>query len=256
MQALETGDISQLLVISSAQPIDCPVIGSKIDIAKVLGGLFSTPTGAKGLPIAKDGDVLALKSLLGVSYEPARPLFPSLLSSKKEDLAKLSVTRQVTATSDKGAHTGTCSITMNSYDTAYQPPGMAFTFPKTMHFTNRMSGFDGLDPLKGLLFEELGFRLSIGPIALAQIAVGGQADKLLPIVATVPEQALEGLLKTALPLVKGVVDSNGLDNQLVMGIAKDITVSITIDLKEQEGLDKVNTDADKGETFTSAVTSK
>lgn len=256
MQALETGDISQLLVISSAKPIDCPVIGSSIDIAKVLGGLFSTPTGSKGLPITKDGDVLALKSLLGVSYEPARPLFPSLLSSKKEDLAKLAVTKQVTATDDKGAHSGTCSLTMNSYDAAYQSPGMAFTFPKTMYFTNRMTGFDGLDPLKGLLFEELSFRLSVGPIALAQIGVGGQADKLLPIVATVPEQALNGLLKNVLPLVKGVVNSKGIDNQLVMSIAKDITVSITIDLKEQEGLDKVNADNDKGETFTSAVTSK
>jgi len=256
MQALETGDISQLLVISAANPIDCPVIQSKIDIAKVLGGLFASPTNQKGLPIAKDGDVLALKSLLGVTYEPARPLFPSLLAGKKEDLAKLSVTRQVTATSEKGTHSGTCSLTMENFDAAYTPPGMSFTFPKTMQFTNRMSGFTGLDPLKGLLFEQLGFRLSVAPIALAQITVGGQADKLLPIVATVPEQALDGILKSALPLLKGVVASDGIDNQLVMSIAKDITVTITIDLKEQEGLDRVNTTPDKGETFTSAVVTK
>jgi len=256
MQALETGDISQLLVISSAKPIDCPVIQSKIDIAKVLGGLFSTPSNSKGLPITKDGDVLALKALLGVNYEPARPLFPSLLSGKKEDLAKLSVTRQVTATSDKGSYTGTCSLTMNSFDTSYTPPGMTFTFPKTMQFTNRMTGFNGLDPLKGLLFEELGFRLSVAPIALSQITVGGQADKLLPVVATVPEEALDGILKASLPLIKGVVSSNGIDNQLVMSIAKDIRVSITINLKEQEGLDRVTTDSDKGETFSSAMVTK
>ena len=252
-EALKTGDISKLLVIGASQPINCPAIQSSIDISKLLGGFFAAKPTGEGLPIKKVGDVLALTSLLGVSYEPARPLFPSLLAGKKENLAQLSTSSATTATFDGRSYQGTFGLEMKEYDTPYQPPGMSFTFPKSMYFSTTASGFEGLDPLKGLIFDQLNFRLSIAPIAITQIEVKGRADKLISIITSVPDEALSGLLKTIAPIVKNTVNSKGIDNQILMGLSKDITATITISLTNQEGLGQVSQDGGRGETFSAAA---
>ena len=252
-EALKTGDISKLLVLGASQPINCQVIQSTIDISKILGGFFSAKPTGEGLPIKKVGDVLALTSLLGVSYEPARPLFPSLLAGKKEKLAQLSTSAVTTATLDGKAYQGTFGLEMKEYDTPYQPPGMSFNFPKSMHFLTTASGFEGLDPLKGLIFDQLNFRVSVAPIAITQIEVKGRADKLISVISSVPDEALSGLLKAITPFVKNTLNSNGLDNKILMGVSKDITATITIDLTNQEGLDQVSQIDGRGETFSAAA---
>ena len=141
---------------------------------------------------------------------------------------------------------------MKEYDTPYQPPGMSFNFPKSMHFSTTASGFDGLDPLKGLIFDQLNFRLSVAPIAITQIEVKGRADKLISVISSVPDEALSGLLKTIAPIVKNTVNSKGIDNQILIGLTKDVTATITIDLTNQDGLDRVNQGGGRGKTFSAA----
>ena len=252
-EALKTGDISKLLAIGASQPINCPIIQSSIEITKLLGGFFGAKPNGEGLPIKKAGDVLAITSLLGVSYEPARPLFPSLLAGKKENLAQLNTSAATTATLDGKAYQGTFGLEMKEFDKPYQPPGMSFNFPKSMYFSTRSSGFEGLDLLKGLTFDQLNFRLSVAPIAITQIEVKGRADKLISVIASVPEEALSGLLKTIAPIVKNTVNSTGVDNQILMGLTKDITATITIDLTNQEGLDKASDSTGRGETFSASA---
>ena len=249
LQVLDAGDISKFLVIGAAAPIDCPSINSHFAIAKVLSGLFSGGTPGAGLPIKKEGDILALTLLNGVAFNPARPLFPSLLAGKKQALSVLQATAASKATLDGKDYSGSFSLRMVEFGTPYKPPGMNVTFPNSMYFVDSAQGFAGLDPLKGLLFDELGFRISLDPISITQIIVKGQADRLIPVIASVPDEALDGILKFVSPLIKGVVASKGLDNQLVMGVAKDIAVTITIDLIAQEGTDKPNTSADRGESY-------
>ncbi len=249
LQAIDAGDFSKLLVIGAAVPIDCSIINSHIDITKVLSGLFAAGTPGSGLPIKKNGDILALTALSGVTFNPGRPFFPSLLAGKKEALSVLQSTVTSNATLDSKDYSGTFSIKMMEFAKPYKPPGMNVTFPNSMYFVDSAQGFAGLDPLKALLFDELGFRMSLDPIAITQIMIKGQADRLLPVIATVPDEALDGILKLTSPLIKGVVASNGLDNQIVMGVAKDITVIITIDLIAQEGTGKADTAANRGETY-------
>ena len=253
LQAIDAGDFSKVLVIGAAAPIDCPIINSHLAIGKVLSGLFAAGSSGSGLPIKKDGDILALTALNGVAFTPGRPFFPSLLAGKKEALSVLQSTVTSNATLDSKDYSGTFSIKMMEFAKPYKPPGMNVTFPNSMYFVDSAQGFAGLDPLKALLFDELGFRMSLDPIAITQIMIKGQADRLLPVIATVPDEAFDGILKLTAPLIKGVVASNGLDNQVVMGVAKDITVIITIDLIAQEGADKASTGADRGETYGTAT---
>ena len=217
--------------------------------------MFAGGTPGAGLPIKKEGDILELTLLNGVAFKPGRPLFPSLLAGKKEALSVLQATTASTATLDGKAYAGSFSLKMMEFSTPYKPPGMNVTFPNSMYFVDSAQGFAGLDPLKGLLFDELGFRISLDPISITQIIVKGQADRLIPVIASVPDEALDGILKFVSPLIKGVVASKGLDNQIVMGVAKDIAVTITIDLIAQEGTDKADTSADRGEKFGPATPS-
>ena len=90
--------------------------------------------------------------------------------------------------------------------------------------------------------------MSLAPLAITEIGVKGMADKLIPIIASVPEQALSGLLKFISPFIKGAVTSKGLDNTILIGITKDIAVTITVSLVSQEGLEEAG-QADRGETF-------
>ena len=250
LEALESGNISKMLVLGAAKPIYCQVIDSNVDFTKLLGPLFSVGanSGSPGLPVLKDGDVLGVTSLLGVTYVPPRPFFPSLLASKKESLTTLNRSIDSKATLDGKEYTGHFALTMQEFDTPYQPPGMKIAFPKSMRFVHKTSGFVGLDPLKGLLFDELAFRMSLAPLAITEIGVKGMADKLIPIIASVPEQALSGLLKFISPFIKGAVTSKGLDNTILIGITKDIAVTITVSLVSQEGLNEAG-QADRGETF-------
>jgi hypothetical protein len=138
---------------------------------------------------------------------------------------------------------------MDSYDQPYQPPQLNHNFPHAMHFIDTMTGFDGLNPLKGLIVDQLQFRLSVNPVSILQIVVVGRVDHLLPVVATVPDQALGGILGATVPIIKGVVGPDGHGSQTVTNIVQNLTLTISIDLSSQDGLDAPLSNDDTGEVI-------
>ena len=252
-----SGDISKLLALTANSPINCGDLIGTLDVTKLLG-LFlaggATATGA-GLPIQKVGNTLALKSFAGVTYNPPRPLFPALLNSSKEQLTQLNVSQPSQMTIGTSNYSGTFGLSMEAYDAPYTPPGMKFNFPHSMHFIISSSGFDGADPVKGLIFDRLEVRLSTAPVAITQLLINGRADKLLPAVSKVPEEALTGLLKLVIPILKGSVTSTGIDHDVVFGVSTNLYPTISIDLTNQEGLSSYTTSDSLGATVNGTAVS-
>ena len=252
-------DLTKILVITYEIPFNCGFLGS-IDIAKLLKPIFVSSGNSKNnsvVPLKANGAVLAITSLGTATFNPPRPIVPSLAASDAATLSALNVSEAVTVTTDTGSASGTASVVMNSFNQHYKPPMMNLTFNHAMHFVTTAEGFEGIGGLKALSLEKLEFRVNTNPIAILAIGIYTRLDKVIGEIIEKDSfkfepSALTGLL-AALPSVQKILASDFPGRDILLSTVKDVSknlyLNVGVDLVNQEGVEVTLGDEAKEESL-------
>lgn len=201
--------------------VDCGLVG-KINLAEVLGA-FSTQQQQAQEPVVIKNNLINLKQIGSGSFNPARPLMPNFIATKKEKLAELDHTEAVTVTSLKDGKKSSGNVTVRTLgmNQSYTPASMQREFSKVLHFEVLNKGFNGADKFATLLFDRMEFKISLDPVAVLYIEFKGKiSDAMAAAGGAGGGGALGGL--TSGPLI-------GL-------LTKIIDVNIKMDLVKMKGL--------------------
>ena len=212
------GNGKPLLDIPSGS-INCALIG-KIDLSKILGSLATNDPNPTDSTFVVTDHLIAIAKLGSASYDPPRPILPSLLSTPKDVLSVLNEEKTVTITTPNQSATGDVTVRMLGYDQPYYSSTLGITFLNVADFTVTNSGFKGVDRVANFIFDSIELRINLNPIALVGISFEGPLNMLLgQKPATNKAGGLDGALQSA-----------------EAGLASLITVRIDADLMAQDGL--------------------
>jgi len=162
-------------------------MGAKIDISKFLQSMGGSVGSTSGPPPAaadvihiQDG-VIGIKDMGGVKFSPARPILPSFMALKPEELRNLNTSWNTTMANTISGESGSgifYSKVVES-DQPYQSPDMGYTFKKSLKFETTYSGFDSVKgKSQSMLLDKMGMVVSIDPLAFPRIFVELNAGKM------------------------------------------------------------------------------
>lgn len=221
--------------------IDCGFLGGKINLAEMIGAFSKDQVEQLKDPLVVKDNVISLKQLGAGRYEPARPLLPSFIATKKEKLASLNVTETVTMTNLKDGSTasGTVNVRTLGIDQSYKPLRMQRQFNNVLHFEVTNKGFQGADKLGNLLFDRMEFKISLDPLAILYVEFKGKVSDAMKAMGNgAGAGAGAGGAAGGLGgLAKG---------PLIGALTKVIDVKLKLDLISMKGLEDSDTAGEEG----------
>ena len=234
----ESGKGIPLFEISNAVLL-CKIssMNMEINLEKILGS-FTKDSAKPNLKV--DADVIFTDRLGEGVYKPERPLFPSFLASKAENLATLDYTRDgidLTVNSTGASATGKIRLHTISFGKPDSVP--AGTFDNVLKFETEVSGFDDVKILKvtNLLPKKMEWRIAFDPLAIIGIRLVFPATALVKASAYNPG-TLGGPVDGILGAIRPILDSDPTLRGIAESVTDQIDVTIDLELEDQEGLKK------------------
>jgi hypothetical protein len=207
--------------------INCALVG-QVDLQKALGSLSKGFSGTPKNPFITADNLLSVENLGPGTYQPARPILPSLLAASKKDLKNLDLVRTLTLSTPTKISTGTVAVKMNSYDEIYRIAGMDLTLPKVAQFTVTNTGFDGIDKGANFLFDSMTLGISTYPPAITTLSIQAPLNLLLAASSAKDAAATANNADSFGKTVEGATS----------GLASLVKIRIDLELVKQEGLDE------------------
>lgn len=208
-----------------------------VDLGQILS-VFGAEESKPKLTV--EGDIVYGDRLGDGLYSPGRPIIPSFLASKRENLAKLDVTKEgVSLTSSKTGANATGSIQMRTLSLGAAETSPAGTFPDVFKFEVTATGFQHPDIIKmtTLLPDRMVWTMSLTPIAFLRIHFESSAADLAKA-AAVHQGVVGGPLGKVLDGVAPIISKNETLTALTEGVLDNFSVAIDMELEDQEGLKK------------------
>lgn len=226
-------DAAQLFEIKDGL-VKCAGLGV-FDVAEMLGSMQAQPVPSEvKQPVEVRDNVIGLKAMGSAVYEPARPMLPSFLAASPQELAALNVTRPVSMFDGNTQTTsnGVISIQTLGFG-SWQPPNMARTFPKVLHFRTSTTGFNDADKISNMMADVLEFRISLDPIAILSIYFEGRASDYTNSLDKIDKEGKTSIGKLA-------KDNDGIKGA-IKALGRFTKVKMQIDLIDQQNLDESDT---------------
>jgi hypothetical protein len=234
----ESGKGTPLFEISNAVlPCQVSPMNMEINLEKILGSFMKNPAKPN---LKVESDVIFTDRLGEGVYKPERPLFPSFLASKAENLASLDYTRDgiVLSVSSTGA-SATGKVRLHTTSFGKPDSVLAGTFDNVLKFETEVSGFEDVKILKvtNLLPKRMEWRIAFDPLAIIGIRLVFPATALIKAGAYNPG-TLGGPLDEIFGVIRPILDSDATLRGIAEGVTDQIEVTIDLELEDQEGLKK------------------
>lgn len=217
--------------------VDCGLVG-KINLAEVLGAFSKNPAQQVADPVVVKNNLINLKQIGAGMFSPPRPLMPNFIATKKDKLATINHTENVTVTSTTDGKTASGNVTVRTIgvDQSYKPVRMQRQFNKVLHFEVLNQGFSGADKFANLLFDRMEFKISLDPIAVLYIEFKGKVS-----------DAMQAAKNSGAAGGGGAAGGLGglADGPLIGALTKIIDVNIKMDLVKMKGVKDINSFAEE-----------
>ena len=190
-----TGSVGFSIFSSMELDIEAPVadcLGLTFDLSRILNNqtLNGSISAGSGDPLAEviesfshDGEMLYIKDLLGVSFEPARPAFigPIIADHSIYEGYTKSVPSTATWVDEVGAEqsaAGTWNVNVLESKTSFA--GSSSTLDNVIHWSIETQGYESVPILQGLTFKKIEWWWSTAPLMLPKLAVTTSIEAILP----------------------------------------------------------------------------
>ena len=158
--------------------ISCLANLCQFDLASALAGV-SQGQGTQGLlSTAKiENGILKLGSIMGMTFNPPRPVFLVPFSMTQKELSQINVSQPTTVSGPAGTDSGTIDLRVTSVDERLTA-GDGLVYNKVLRWEMTTTGFETVKP-QGLLFDRIAFAWGLEPISIPSIEISGRLSDMM-----------------------------------------------------------------------------